>query len=274
MLDKTQLKDLLKQIKTDQFKIKEDYDVDEILLSMVEHLGDTDPELRDLLIYPTFFNWVIKDHILMNSYKQIFDILLEEKHLLYRIEERNSDSVFKRTFTSLFFAVLIYKHREKNYLNKKELDTLIEQVIEYTEKEKDYRGYVESKGWAHSVAHVADLIDELALCEETEEEQYKKLLNSVKKMIRINDYVFIDGEDERTTVAASNIIKKSYLDENYICEWIKSFSDYEKINKHPEDFHIKINIKNFLKSLYFSFLKEENYSYILKQIVTVLEELK
>ncbi|WKL05120.1 DUF2785 domain-containing protein [Paenibacillus amylolyticus] len=34
-------------------------------------------------------------------------------------------------------------------------------------KERDYRGYDEEKGWAHAIAHAADVLDDLAQCKRT-----------------------------------------------------------------------------------------------------------
>ena len=36
-----------------------------------------------------------------------------------------------------------------------------DKLISYVNREKDVRGYVREKGWAHCMAHVADAFDEL-----------------------------------------------------------------------------------------------------------------
>lgn len=48
------------------------------------------------------------------------------------------------------------------FLSEKEFKFVKNRAYDYVEKENDVRGYIAGKGWAHSLAHAADTLDEIA----------------------------------------------------------------------------------------------------------------
>lgn len=133
-------------------------DLDTLIKKMMYHIGSPDPELRDTLIYSTFGKLIQEDYLNHQQMKYIIETCLNEQHLFLNIGVTNKDSVFTRSFSALTIALILAKDRENHFLSKDIVISAIESSINYLVREEDIRGYIEIKGWAHSIAHGADLL--------------------------------------------------------------------------------------------------------------------
>jgi len=267
-----ELKDLLTNIKENNYEVPKDINPFDVALTMLDYTGDLDGELRDSLIFSTLYTWIMKDVFTTEEIRKLLNLSLDDNHLLYGIGEIN-DSVFTRTFSVLNVALALYKHREKSYLSKEEISIVFQKIMEYYENDKDVRGYIEGKGWAHGAAHGADAIDELVRCEEIGSDETKRILESFHKKININDYSYIHEEDERIVTAVKAILDRKIIDEEYIIEWVKGFGKINKTDKYPEDMVIHVNVKDFLRSLYFRLFEQTEYNNIVNTIKEILKEM-
>jgi len=224
---------------------------------MIENIGNKDPIIRDELIYSIMSNWIIENHIDDKAKKNILNKLISENNLFYNIGLKKDDSVFKRSFSVLIIPPLIYSHRQKSYLTKSEIKNSFNEVCRYFVLENDLRGFIKHKGWAHSAAHTADALDEFALCKELDENDLKEILRLIKNKISNNSYVFVNEEDERMCTTVESIISRKILSDEFIHNWIKSFYTIFEETTFPKNYKLKMNLKNFLRSLYFRFLEKD-----------------
>jgi hypothetical protein len=257
LIDKVEVKERLKTISSNDFKVPEGDNPFEMALVMLEYLGDVDAELRDDLVYSVLSTWVIKGVFSKEQLKQILKIILDDKHLFYKIGERGTDSVFMRAFSVLIIATIVYAHREEGFLNAEELLAVKNKLIKYMYEEKDVRGYVAEGGWAHTAAHTSDALDELALCKEFGREELMEILKAIKDKVSIDYYAYICYEDERLAYATNSLISRNILTEDEVSEWIKSFAEYGKKAAIPNHFYLIGNIRNYLNSLYYRLPKEQ-----------------
>lgn len=88
-----------------------------IALEMMENIGSLDSKLRDDLIYEILANWVPEKKFTSEQMKDLLNISLDSDHLFYKLSENDEDSVFKRTFSVLIIALIIYEHRKENFLS-------------------------------------------------------------------------------------------------------------------------------------------------------------
>lgn len=255
---RSELKELLTQAKKNDYKVPEGFSAHELALVMLDYLGDIDSELRDRLIYTTFWKWFNAGHFSTEQMRQILEIVLDEKHLFHGLGESFTDTVFMRTFSALIVALVVLMHRKERFLSQAELLDIKAKVIEYMAKEKDVRGYVEEGGWAHSAAHGSDVLDELALCEEFGREDLLDILQAIKDKVSIRYHAYICYEDERLGIAANSLIGRDVLSEAEVMEWIKSFRNFERDKAYPQYFYLVSNIRNFLNSLYYR-LPQDRY---------------
>lgn len=272
-LEETLLKEKLWSIKDKNYMLKEGEEYYPLALEMLKNIGSLDPELRDKLIYTTFFHWITKGKFTWVELKNLLNISLDKEHLFYKLDEWDKDAVFKRTFSVLIVALIINKHRDESFLPQEELYEVKDKLLEYMTSEQDVRGYTDIKGWAHSAAHTADALDELVQCPCFDVIDILDILESIRAKACIGYYVYIDDEDERMVTAVVSALNRKLLSTLEIVQWLQGFKIENPEGSHIEKFHLMINIKSFLRSLYFRLLDQEEWIFVVQEIKKELSNL-
>lgn len=269
-MQKQALKALLTTIKEHGYEVPQDIHPYELSLIMMEHIGDTDAELRDKLIYSTLYFWIDREVLQADEVYEIFKIALNEEHLFVGLGQVD-DSVFSRVFSVLVIALSIMRHRKTKFIPEADIKVALDRVLKMYNEDRDVRGYVDGKGWAHGAAHGADALDEFARCEEIGYAGLVEILEAIYKKVNMNHYGYIHFEDERMITAVKAILERELIPIEEIENWVKRFKKIEKIGKYPEDLIIVTNVISFLKSLYFRLLDQPKYAGITKTIEDVLK---
>lgn len=267
------LKERLIEIRSNNHLLEKHEDYYPIGLEMLENIGSLDSELRDKLIYSTLFYWISKNRFTFEQLKALLDISLDEEHIFYKLGDKDEDAVFKRTFSVLIVALIINKHREENFLSDEQLYEVKDKLLQYMLNEQDVRGYVEVKGWAHSAAHTADALDELVQCDCFSAADLMDILNTIKDKVCIGYYVYIDEESERMVTPVLNALNRRLLSNLEIIKWLQGFKAKIPDGNHIEEFHLMVNIKGFLRSLYFRLLEQGDAIIIVQEIIKALDNL-
>lgn len=144
-IDEILLKEQLRKIKENNYAIYDEIDSFTLALRMLEKIGSPDPELRDNLIYNVIGNWIINGIFTPDQMRKLLNISLDEKHLFLKLGEKETDSVFTRTFSVLIIPLILMIHARKNFLSETEIMEVKENVFTYTISEQDLRGYVKAK---------------------------------------------------------------------------------------------------------------------------------
>jgi len=254
------LKQLLIDIEDVDLDTLEEPELTAIIYEMLENLGSTDPELRDGLIYPLLVKIIESDILSPERLNHIMETCLDERHLFYRLGERG-DSVFMRSFSSLAIAALLTADAEKPFLDRDIFSTITDKIIWYIEGETDTRGYVEEKGWAHSIAHSADMLMALVKNPSFSPNKFSSILNAIENCIFKENAAYVDGEDERLIVSIKTMIDKGLSDDvldNWICRISKKLEDVHAAEGFSYKYYRNMmNLNNFMKSLYFRFKRDK-----------------
>jgi hypothetical protein len=267
------LKDELSKIKANQYKVPVNLNAFDLAVDMMEHIGDVDSELRDNLIYSTILNWVTQDVFNTQQMRELLNISLDDQHLFWKIGEIGTDSVFTRSFSMLMIPLVLDMDRKYPFLAQEEVRMIKNKLLNYIMLEKDRRGYVENKGWAHAIAHTADALEDLSQSIHMDETCLIEILHAIHETIAVNDYLYINGEDERMVTATVSIFKRNVLEDMDINGWIHSFSKAGKLGKHPEDDFLHKNIKCFLRSLYFRLVEDNQLRRFTDTIVATIRSI-
>lgn len=153
-------------------------DIFPLVQEMIHNIGSLDAQLRDELIYTTLSNWIPAHALTVYELEQILPVVLDENHLHFRLGDTNSDAVFTRSFSMLVIS-LFYPDIENHHFSQRTHSSDQRERILQCTKERDYRGYDEVKGWAHAIAHAADVLDDLAQCTELDETDLLTILDLV-----------------------------------------------------------------------------------------------
>lgn len=272
--EKEQLKLDLKRIQKNNFELYEGENINDYISLMLKYIGDTDPELRDDLIYSSFYEWICEKNYL--SREQLIDILLilmDENHLFFNIGNCEDDTVFTRTFSVLALALIIFKHRKSPFLNYDLFVKVKDNLIRYYEEEKDLRGYTGKTGWAHGAAHGADCMDELVQCGESDEAVCLEVLKAVQKVLYNGRYSFCNEEDERITRVILRITKENYISDEDLSTWIAGLCECCSWEKDREQYITRVNTKNFIRCLYFKLMHYNNTLDIIETVFKAEEKL-
>lgn len=268
-MEKQTLKTLLSNIKDNEYAVPEGVNSYELSVDMMEYIGDIDGEFRDDLICSVLLEWIMTDVLTPEEAYHIFLIALDEKHIFNGLGKVD-DTVFDRAFSVLVSACITYKH--KTFLPDNDILKAFNKVLKFYNEDKDVRGFVEGKSWAHGAAHGADALMELAKCEVIGYEQLKEILNAIYKKINVNYYGYINNEDERMISAVKEVLERDIIPVEEIEEWIRSFGKIEKTGILPDDLFIEFNVTLFLKSLYFRLVDNTKYEQLAKIVKEVLKK--
>ncbi|TMW71201.1 DUF2785 domain-containing protein [Alteribacter natronophilus] len=233
---------------------------DNLIGEMLSNVGSIDSELRDELIYSTFAEWIYNNKITSRQFRTMLHTCLDENHLFFSIGDTSSDSVFTRSFSSLLIAALMTRDRDLMLLSQKEIEDVINKAILYMNSEKDTRGFVEGKGWAHAIAHGADLLDACVKHPEYDSSNHKTALDAISSCL-FPGVTYIDDEDERLAAVVNSLLDKG-ISCDVLESWINSISARLEEVHSTEGysltfFRTKTNVLNLYKTLYFS-LQSEN----------------
>lgn len=232
----------------------------ELALHMMKHIGSPDPVLRDELIYITFATWIGKGVFTEDELRHLLQLALDDQHLFHGIGEQGTDSVFTRTFSILLLPPILNLDREKPFLNKVDIAGIHHRLITYLACEKDLRGYVDDKGWAHAPAHAADAVEDLAQSPYLERMELLELLHAISRKITESSDVYIHDEDQRIAHAVVTILRRNLLEQKDITLWIDSLHQETKaVNRSLLDTsHRDLNVRLFLQTLYLAIRTEED----------------
>lgn len=266
-----ELKEQLKSIRDNDWVIPEKVNNYDLALKCLENIGSIDAELRDNLILELLCNMIVEKKLTDKEVKDILELVLSEKHLFHNIGKVGDDSVFKRSFSVLIVDCIVYSHNnECKIFNDEEIIRIYKKVIKYLNEEKDVRGYVIDKGWAHTAAHTADALAEIVKCKEINEKNLIEILEGIRKKICINYYAYTNNEEERLVTTVSNIMEREEISKEKIINWIKSFENMEKTNVYPDDHNLMCNHKGFLSALYFRLKRRditEDFLHIIEEVI-------
>lgn len=274
MEDSFELKVRLIEIRDNNYRAPSSIPVFDFTLSMMEHIGDPDPFLRDELIYMTIQHWVTQGMYTSDQLLQLLHICLDKHHLFCKIGEKGSDSVFTRSFSVLLIPLILFADRQQPFLSSGDTEMIKNELVAYLLMENDLRGYTGETGWAHAMAHAADAFEDLARSEHMQQPALMEILNTLQAKICNHQYTFINEEDERTVTAVVSVFNRNIIPDEEVASWIDRFRTAPKPGRFPDDHILGTNIKCFLRSLYFRVLDHETHHKYTNMILISLRQLE
>jgi hypothetical protein len=264
-------KQFLRPIAKNGYEIPENIDHFQFAQALLANFASVDEELRDELSYMILAGGIIDKHKLTTEQlENLLFIVLDEEHLFYKIGEVDTDSVFMRSFSNLIIAAILYIAAREEWLSESTIQQTKEALFRYTREEKDWRGYVEGKGWAHAMAHLADALDECARHPHMSVSDHEEIMNVVRDLTRVSTPLYHE-EDTRLAMVAYHIIACKEVNDAFLKHWLEGC--YLRRDPHVTTWRRATNIKNFLRSLYFLLLWDNLALSALDQISTLLKRL-
>lgn len=248
---RTELIRKLQRLEEERYILREGERLQDFTCLMLRHIGDPEPELREH-IYSIFYIWLKRDNkFSCEEMRKLLAVLMDDRHLFYRIGREGDQSVLTRAFSVLPVALIVQRDRNNPFLTPDEFQHLKHSLLRYYQEEKDLRGYLAVEGWAHAAAHGADALEELIHCRESDNVLQHEVLEAVKGMLHNGVRIFDEEEDERMASIVDTMISEALLPQQEIADWIHSLSRCTEWPDTRAQRIARVNGKNFVRSLYF-----------------------
>ena len=247
-------------IAQNDYRVPADHTLDNLTEIIFSYLSSTDPELRDDIAYIVYANWLKRHMFSSDVIRSHVDKLLA--NLDKGIGEAESDTVFLRAFSILLLAEIVHNDNKQPLLDRNYVKKILEKGIWYLGAEKDPRGYVQVKGWAHALAHTADLMLVLARNRFIDAGDLWSVLATISnKMIHSTNHIYVHGEDERLAAAVVEILRRDAISLNQVDAWSNSLlkpdgKDWIRASMDEGRNFAFQNTRNLLRSIYFALMKE------------------
>jgi Protein of unknown function (DUF2785) len=235
------------------------HDLEALTDELLGFLSSSDPELRDEFGFSILGNWIYVRHLYSpDRLRGMISSLTAG--LQVGLGESGTPTVFGRSFSVLILSVITDYDLEHSFLSSEELSDLLKDSLAYFHLEQDWRGFVTGQGWAHSVAHTADVLSNLAKNPNVDAASLERILNAIAtKLTTMDSPVLAHHEASRLAVAANNVIARGLLKPSLLHAWLDGMPD----TLHPRsqsdlergDVAARANCEAFLSSLYLLLLK-------------------
>jgi len=230
-------------------------------------LGDANSEIREGcldILWECIESGELSNSVLIDTGNELV------KNLSYGLGEKDTDSVFLRTYSALIVGVIVSQDEIRRIQRGNELEPFLtyerfrdwyEACKKYVLDEKDYRGYVRGKGWAHSISHGGDLLREFAFHSFTRREDHSDILEILSVQLTENrKEIYVNNDDNRLARVVVTIMLRGELEltnyENWLNDLLARFE-----GEHWLDFSENrgkaiawFNTTTFLRALYFVLL--------------------
>ncbi len=221
----------------------------DLTAELTQMLGDTDPRVRDEVAYPTLATWVER-----GEYDDLLPGLGDGMAAGLRtgIGESGTDSVFRRSFSALVLAECIARDTERPLVPGGKVLDWGDRIATWVLEERDLRGYVDGKGWAHAVAHGADALGVLARSPHIGRAELGVLLDVISERLAIpTATLFAHGEADRLAAATMAVLRRDRVPIETLEPWVTRLAEAARHRALEGDpYLVTGNTEQFLRALY------------------------
>jgi hypothetical protein len=181
-------------------------------------LGSVDPTRRDDTAYQVLATWISRG---------VYDDLLAglgdgmASGIAVGIGEAGTDTVFRRSFSALVLAECMRRNNATGLLPLQKVLVWGDHLATWLLRERDLRGVVPDKGWAHAIAHGADAIGVLAATPGLETPELTVLLDVLAdRVLDDTDQRLLHGEPDRLAGATLAILRRDAVPLTVLEPWV------------------------------------------------------
>ncbi len=253
--------------------VPDDRPLDDLTAELTTMLGSPDPEQRDGTAYPALAAWIERG---------VYDDLLPglgdgmAAGLTVGLGECDTDSIFRRSFSVLTLAECLARDNKKHLLPSARVYRWGDRVASWYLRERDIRGFVPGKGWAHAIAHGADAIGVLAQSPHFATNELTVLLDVLAdRLLMLDDGLLLAGETDRMAAATMQILRRNVVSLKVLEPWIARIAaaadPFGRRGDH-DPFLLTGNAQSYLRSLHVQLALAHNAPQVRPDLILVLVE--
>ena len=200
------------------FEVPSDRPLDDLTAELTAMLGSVEPDVRDGTAYPALTTWIDRG---------VYDDLLRGlgdgmvAGLEAGLGETGTDTVFRRSFSALVLAECISRDNEHQLLPAAKVMEWGDRLATWYLRERDTRGLVPGKGWAHALAHGADAIGVLAESPHLGAPELSVLLDVLaERLVVPGSHPLLAGEPDRMAAAVMQLLRRDVVTTADLEPWV------------------------------------------------------
>jgi len=163
-----------------------------LALGLMACLANPNPALRDGVVYAGLATWLRGKNLSPETIDALYT------NLMLQIVSTEDANGFQQPFAALVLSEVVRTDRIDNSFTPAMRNQLVEVAANYLGSVRDYRGFSETEGWRHGVAHGSDLVLQLVLNPNIDAAQIERLMQALATQVAPKGEVFyIYGEPGR-----------------------------------------------------------------------------
>jgi hypothetical protein len=226
--DKAALIQLAKQ----NFVIEHADERNSLAKQLLNCLAVPDPKIRDDVAYYGLTRWLRTNELSLATKRLLFAELIEN----FGKAIPDELGVYQ-PFIALVMSELARADRKTPYLNDIQREILVTKSVQNMTSITDYRGFDETYGWRHNVAHTADIFLQLSLNPALSKEQLSRILNAIGEQVipqKVHFYTY--GESERLAKPLLYIFLQGQHNEDDWQTWLEHYITPKPYDKWQDVF--------------------------------------
>jgi hypothetical protein len=259
--------DDLKTLKTSQWQINDATQRQQTALALLDCLSKSNPLLRDEIAFEALSFWMRAELLSTETVQQI------REQLLKQISDNTitDEEGFTKPFAALVLAEVARIDRRKAFLSDAQRHEMVNAAALYLRHIVDFRGFDETRGWRHGVAHAADWMMQLSLNPALNKTQHETMLNALAQQIRNDQHFYQYGEAERLMTPVFYLGLRSSLTKTDWETWFASLltTSLDLTKTTQASLARKHNLTAFLSALYVN-LRESNQTLLQEKLLPLV----
>jgi hypothetical protein len=238
------------QVVADGLKVPQERSLVEMTEDLTRMLGDPDPEVRDGIAFPTMATWIdegVYDDLLVG----LGDGMCHGLDI--GLGDTESDTVFRRSFSALILTECIDRTTKAALGGPNVVLRWGDRIMSWYSRERDLRGFVPGKGWAHAIAHGADALGALARSPVLGRLELTVILDVIAdRLLTPTEAFFVCGEGDRLAFATMHLLRRDVLGIDVLEPWIARLASgaVGRGSIHRNPYLVAGNVQGYLRSLH------------------------
>ncbi|MEZ6024488.1 MAG: DUF2785 domain-containing protein [Hyphomonadaceae bacterium] len=236
----------LETLRANEFQIENRRARERFAHDLVACLASPDPFLRDQIAFEGLQHMLRAEQLRV----PVRDQLTNEVLTMLRGPDPDG---FARPFAALALSELVRADRINGYYTDDMYDEVVARAAEYMASVRDYRGFDETEGWRHGVAHGADLLMQIALDPNfNAPEHMVQVRDAVATQVAPEGHFYIYGEPERLARPILFVAARGAFTQAEWTQWFAQFAPAADENLYASQAGLarRHNLSAFLQAVW------------------------
>ena len=212
---------------------------------LLECLGDPDPELRDGFAFDALRS-------MMRGNQLDTETMHAMRTRLLAMMRTQDPRGFAPPFAALTMAEVVRVDRLQPFMTGNQRAEVVDAAVAFLSNETDHRGFDESEGWRHGVAHGADLMLQLAVHPALERVHAEAMLAAIARQVAPHgDHFYRYGEYDRLAAPVYYLARRGFFTPQEWETWLRGLAARVARDATTQtQLAARHNINAFIASLY------------------------